>query len=469
MGDYNLGNVNIEFNTNKIFLLMQMLYRLQSIEAKIHSDNRKVSYLADSIKNFIKIIEKNRQGLKEFNIFKENAENKNMWAEYSEYINSFAQLDMKELQVKNPEIAEVVKELINTDFFVEVEKLNNQYSIKMEERFVNQTIQYKQQIENIIGKTKTKKIIYMPFTPELFSIEPCCLSDKNGNGEFAVQFTIPTDESEFEKNFEMQYTEGLESVILFHEQLHAHLPTKRNENFKNSMQRELDSHLKHAIIELLANGEMGIEMAHHSNCFQSIFHIGQIQYNGKTLTTDDLETLGMKDNELLHTEATEKYKNYEGHFSKEELGILKIRGMMYPYTLMYKNRNNEQQLETVSKEIQRDAQVIEKIYGNEFLKKVQDGKFLEQVQKVVEPYNSLLEFAEGMSKELLGIEQIKIAEKVDKRDNINLQNPVKQHIFNEQEIGKTTIGSKTTNKDRALLQIQKDEHEMEQENKRGAR
>ena len=285
--------------------------------------------------------------------------------------------------------------------------MNEKYSKEMEKRFIGQTQDYKENAENIIGNTNVKKIIYMPFTPELFSIEPCCLSDKNNNGEFAVQFTIPTDEKEFEEMFGMEYTEGIESVILFHEKMHADIPTKSKENFKNPMQKELDSHLKHTIIELLANGEMGIEIANHSNCFQSVFHTGKITYKDRTLKTDDLQELGMKDNELLHTEANEKTWNGTEHFSKEDMGIIKIRGMMYPYTLMYKNRNNAQQLENVISEIQRDIPLIEEIYGKEFTEKIQNPDFLKTVQSSVKPYNNVLEFAEGMSRELLGIEQVK--------------------------------------------------------------
>lgn len=40
------------------------------------------------------------------------------------------------------------------------------------------------------------------------------------------------------------------------------------------------------------------------------------------------------------------------------MGIIKIRGMIYPYILMYKNRNNEEQIETVIQQIQRDEQQI---------------------------------------------------------------------------------------------------------------
>ena len=277
----------------------------------------------------------------------------------------------------------------------------------------------------------------MPFTPELFNIEPCCLSDKNNNKEYAVEFTIPTEQKAFQEMFGMEYTEGIESVILFHEKLHADLPTQEEEKFANPMQREIDCHLKHSIIELLANGEMGINMANHSNYFQSTFHMGKIPYKNRELTTEDLPKLGMKDNELLHTEAKEFFGEKEEDFSKEQMGIIKIRAMMYPYVLMYKNRNKNNQIETVLEEIKRDLVMIEKIYGKEFIDQIHDISFLEQVQKSIEPYNNLLSFAEGMSKELLGIEQIKISNK-EEQDNNNSSNIMSQILFSENEIGKAT-------------------------------
>lgn len=282
----------------------------------------------------------------------------------------------------------------------------------------------------------------MPFTPKLFSIEPCCLSDENGNGEYAVQFTIPIDKKKFEEIFGMEYTDGIESVILFHEKLHADIPTKSVKYFKNLMQRELDSHLKHTIIELLANGEMGVNIANHSSYFQSTFHTGKIYYGKSVLKTDNLQDFGMIDNELLHTETNESYEKGMEHFSKEDMGIIKIRGMMYPYTLMYNNRNSEHQLEDVLQQIQRDSQMLKEIYGEDFLRRLQDTDFLKKVQASVKPYDNILEFAEGMSKELLGIEQVK--------------------KFGEQEIGKATIDNETSKKDLAQQRINRDMYEIQQ-------
>ena len=157
MKDYNFGYVNIEFRTNRIFLLMQILYRLESIEDKINANDSDVPYLTDSVKNFKELIAKNKQGLEEFNRYKDNAENNDMWAEYGEYITSFAQTDIEELEFKNPAMAETVRKLIKTDFFTEVEKINKQYSNEMEKRFIEQTENYKREAENIVGKTNVKK------------------------------------------------------------------------------------------------------------------------------------------------------------------------------------------------------------------------------------------------------------------------------------------------------------------------
>ena len=78
MSNYNFGNVDIEFNTNKIFLLSQILYRIESLESKINEDNSKVSQLTKSLDDFKKTILENKKGLEEFNTFKNNAEEKNM-------------------------------------------------------------------------------------------------------------------------------------------------------------------------------------------------------------------------------------------------------------------------------------------------------------------------------------------------------------------------------------------------------
>ena len=82
----------------------------------------------------------------------------------------------------------------------------------------------------------------------------------------------------------------------------------------------------------------------------------------------------------------------------------------------YKNRNNTQQLENVISEIQRDIPLIEEIYGKEFAEKIQNTDFLKTVQSSVKAYNNVLEFAEGMSRELLGIEQVKKLEKTLQED-----------------------------------------------------
>lgn len=445
MENYSFGNVDIEFKTNKIFLLMQMLYRWDRIENKINDEDNALSHLAKLMENFKKILAENDEGLKEFNVYKYNAEYNDMWAEYGKYIENFAQIDIEEIRIKNPQMAKAIEELMKTDFFKKVEDINNQYSKKMEKRFMEQTRGYKTEADDIVGKTKVRKIIYMPFDPDLIDIQPMYLTDKNENGEYAVQFSIPTDKEKFKESFEMEYRDGVESVILFHEKLHADIPPQPLECFENPMQCELDSHLRHSIIELLANGEMGINIAGQQNIFQNtLFHIGKIPYEGRYLKTSDLPSLAIKDNELLHIQAKEKYgeySDYEELFSEEEMGIIKIRGMMYPYVLMYKNRHNDAQFQTVIQEIERDSEMLQNIYGKEFLAKIRNREFLLEAQKSVQQYDSLSDFAEGMSKELLGIEQVRKKEQVK---------------FSEEEIGNVNLGIEVKEKEKAISRITSD-------------
>lgn len=63
-------------------------------------------------------------------------------------------------------------------------------------------------------------------------------------------------------------------------------------------------------------------------------------------------------------------------------------------------------MEAVIQDIQRDESMIEEIYGKEFLEKIQDKDFLKTVQNSVKPYDNILECAEGMSKELLGLDSL---------------------------------------------------------------
>ena len=70
MNNYSFGNVDIEFNTIKIFLLSQILYRVEILESKINENNSKVSHLAKSLNEFKAVILENKKGLEEFNTFK---------------------------------------------------------------------------------------------------------------------------------------------------------------------------------------------------------------------------------------------------------------------------------------------------------------------------------------------------------------------------------------------------------------
>lgn len=101
--------------------------------------------------------------------------------------------------------------------------------------------------------------------------------------------------------------------------------------------------------------------------------------------------------------------------------------------------------------------MIEKIYGKEFVEKIQNTDFLKTVQSSVEAYDNVLEFAEGMSRELLGIEQVKKLEKpLQENGENNKQNS--EHLVTPSTIEYDTkrIGLKEINNVvQEIKQIQK--------------
>ena len=73
--------------------------------------------MAESFKKFKEAVLNNKKELEEFNTFKNDAENNNMWAEYGEYIASFAQTNMEELQSASPQMAVAIKKFIRYRIF----------------------------------------------------------------------------------------------------------------------------------------------------------------------------------------------------------------------------------------------------------------------------------------------------------------------------------------------------------------
>ena len=305
MENYSFGNVDIEFKTNKIFLLMQMLYRWDRIENKINDEDNALSHLAKLMENFKKILAENDEGLKEFNVYKYNAEYNDMWAEYGKYIENFAQIDIEEIRIKNPQMAKAIEELMKTDFFKKVEDINNQYSKKMEKRFMEQTRGYKTEADDIVGKTKVRKIIYMPFDPDLIDIQPMYLTDKNENGEYAVQFSIPTDKEKFK---ELLKTDDIFAI---------------NRATESMRSQDIDYDRFAAIVEYMEDkSAKAIEtLAWYADKFEFI------------RGTVDYETIGRYalENDLPEdAEAFFDYKGYGKHIEEAYAGKFLKKGFVYP-------------------------------------------------------------------------------------------------------------------------------------------
>ena len=112
------------------------------------------------------------------------------------------------------------------------------------------------------------------------------------------------------------------------------------------------------------------------------------------------------------------------------------------------------------------AEMIEKIYGKEFAEKIQNTDFLKNVQSSLKPYNNVLEFAEGMSRELLGIEQVKKLEKTLKENGENNEQN-SEHLITPNTIEHDTQGiglQEINNTVQEIKQTQKQKIEQKEKN-----
>lgn len=398
-----LANIKIKFETNKYYLMSKIITNLERIEKKLNQNscNKETKQELQQFKN---ILQKNQAKLQKFNEATSNSEF-DYGKSIDELLESFANMDEETLEKEKPEINQAFKELFDTNFFRNIDKINEQYVQKMRANFETHLEGKEEEVLNVIGSTKTKGVTYMPLSPEIFSAHSYCLTESLKEGVYKVPFSIPEGRA-FEEEFGLPYKNGIESMIMYHEMLHTILPMNKKEKFLNNMQREFIGHERHSIIELLSDCEMGRKICGNENFFETAMHTGKItKEDGTILRTKDLAQYGIRDNELFNTEANEQEGYGTTHFEQEEMGIIKIRAMMYPKVLMYKNRNSKNPIQDTIAEIKRDSKNIEQIYGQEFLNKITDEEFLNLTQKQVGKMQTLEEFADSIAKEELGIER----------------------------------------------------------------
>lgn len=126
-----------------------------------------------------------------------------------------------------------------------------------------------------------------------------------------------------------------------------------------------------------------------------------------SMKREDFIKLGIDfPDELLFQSRTSNYGR-EKVVAENQLGIDKIRGIVYPYFLAYKHKANANPIGAVIQDMERDKAKIVEIYGEDFYMYISDNEYLQTIVEKSKNQDSLLELNDLISKDVFGIEKNK--------------------------------------------------------------
>lgn len=151
---------------------------------------------------------------------------------------------------------------------------------------------------------------------------------------------------------------------------------------------------------------------------------------------------------------TNGFKGKQIITAKNELSNDKIRGIVYPYFLAFKNMNSATPEKNILNDINRDKAAITKIYGDEFYYKLENKEYLSSIFQEVANTKNIVELNSFIAEKVFGVRQ-KLQESTLNQDLYVLSSHVKisdfnqatQDIKNLEESNKhiETLNSKRTN------------------------
>lgn len=425
-----LDFVDVKFESNKFYLMAELLTNLGSIEKTLGKsilkdkkqipllDRRKVrrefkqfcdiANKIPEIKDLIEVDERfdslngNRQEQIEYN------------RQINEKIESFANIATLEdlSNSENQKYGKAFERLFDMPFFKYADMRATEHARDIGEKFDLASESINAKMKQIIGKPVTKQVNFITLPPELFSQIPHYLpnSEKDGNYKGVVSV------SPF-----MKVKKNMANVILLHEITHTEIPLPDKCSFSNDIQYDVYGRINHSLVELANDCEMGMQLCGFDSYFKSPMH-NELVLNGQgePIDINDLEKYDIKSNNDLNFECrTKDIMNRTVVTKSNELGNAKIRGLVYPYFLMYKNRLSNNPIEDTLKEIERDSKKIEKIYGKEFLSTIGENEKLAEIFNNVRDVESLQELNDIIAEKEFNIERQKEYSREDTSESEN--------------------------------------------------
>ena len=207
-------------------------------------------------------------------------------------------------------------------------------------------------------------------------------------------------------------TSNLSMVAILHELMHTYIPLEKRNKFENPTQELVYDVINHSLVELASNCELGMKICGTDSYFKLLMH-------NEILKQSFQDTEGAKKEFYIRqgvkfppehefecvTEYVGELNSQKTVTQKDELSNDKIRGIVYPYFLAFKNRKNENPTELIINEMKRDKASITKIYGQKFFERISSPEYINSIISTVKDVKNLMVLNDVVARDAFGIEK----------------------------------------------------------------
>lgn len=342
-------------------------------------------------------------------------------------------------QIEGYEVKQAFDSLKKTDFYKAMLDRTLEHKENLKFRFENFKNRANEALEPILQNIAEKQIDTVVLPPQLFD-NPYAIETQGNH-----VITCAAYPEEFNEEIS-----NLDIIAMIHEIMHTYIPVDKNIKFENTVQEDVYKVINHSLVELASNGELGIKLAELEDYFKTPMHqeIIKNRKTGEILKREDYIKSGIKfPKEFEFESSTQGFKANKIITRKDELSNDKIRAIVYPYFLAFKNKDTENPIQKMADEISRDEKALKDIYGEEFYNKLKKQEYLENIMHTAKRADNIINLNDVVAKEVFGIE---------------ISRDKETRVFLPPEIGKSTINIQTEEKDKAKQQIENDEKQMRQ-------
>lgn len=199
--------------------------------------------------------------------------------------------------------------------------------------------------------------------------------------------------------------DNLDVVAMMHEIMHTYIPVEEV-SFNNQVQEDVYKVINHSLVELSANGELGMAIAGLDGYFQTPMHHEKLRDRGtgEVLTREDYLEQGIEYPEDFEFESRVNTQKGTIITGENELSNDKIRGIVYPYFLAFRYSNEENSPQCIIDAIKRDEKAIKELYGQEFYDSLFDLEKLGQVISSARQAENIISLNDVIAKDVFGMD-----------------------------------------------------------------